>query len=63
MIELEVDDMQKTADYLRTKGADIVWGPRIRETYSRAEIFDPEPMCSRQACGRGSVQDPLQRST
>ena len=22
-----VDDMQKTADYLRTKGVDIVWGP------------------------------------
>src|SRR5260370_22697351 len=38
---LEVDDMQKTADYLRTKGVDIVWGPRVRETYSRAEICDP----------------------
>jgi catechol 2,3-dioxygenase-like lactoylglutathione lyase family enzyme len=75
MIALEVDDMEKTADYLRTKGVDIVWGPRVRETYSRAEICDPngytssfcsgsgKPMCSRQACGRGSVQDPLQRST
>jgi catechol 2,3-dioxygenase-like lactoylglutathione lyase family enzyme len=41
MIALEVDDMQKTADYLRTKGVDIVWGPRLRETYSRAEICDP----------------------
>jgi catechol 2,3-dioxygenase-like lactoylglutathione lyase family enzyme len=41
MIALEVDDMQKTADYLRTKGVDIVWGPRVRETYSRAEICDP----------------------
>src|SRR5216684_397880 len=29
MIALEVDDMQKTADYLRTKGVDIVWGPKI----------------------------------
>src|SRR5215471_6750034 len=61
MIALEVDDMQKTADYLRTKGVDIVWGPRVRETYSRAEICDPngyhvelrsgsgsdEPMCRR----------------
>jgi hypothetical protein len=28
MIALEIDDMQKTADYLRTKGVDIVWGPR-----------------------------------
>jgi catechol 2,3-dioxygenase-like lactoylglutathione lyase family enzyme len=41
MIALEVDDMQKTADYLRTKGVDIVWGPRVRETSSRAEICDP----------------------
>ena len=41
MIALEVDDMQKTADYLKTKNVDIVWGPRVRETYSRAEICDP----------------------
>jgi catechol 2,3-dioxygenase-like lactoylglutathione lyase family enzyme len=41
MMALEVDDMEKTADYLRTKGVDIVWGPRVRETYSRAEICDP----------------------
>ena len=41
MIALEVDDMQKTADYLKTKGVGIVWGPRFRETYARAEICDP----------------------
>jgi glyoxylase I family protein len=41
MIALEVSDMQQTADYLRTKGVDFVWGPRVRETYSRAEICDP----------------------
>ena len=41
MIALEVDDMQKAADYLSTKGVDIVWGPRVRETYARAEICDP----------------------
>ena len=41
MIALEVDDMQKATDYLKTKGVDIVWGPRVRETYSRAEICDP----------------------
>jgi glyoxylase I family protein len=41
MIALEVDNMQRTADYLGTKGVDIVWGPRLRETYSRAEICDP----------------------
>ena len=39
-IALEVDDMQQTAD-LRTKGVEIVQGPRVRETYSRAEIRDP----------------------
>jgi hypothetical protein len=33
--------MQKTADYMRTNSVDIVWGPRVRETYSRAEICDP----------------------
>jgi catechol 2,3-dioxygenase-like lactoylglutathione lyase family enzyme len=41
MIALEVDDMQKATDYLKTKGVDVVWGPRVRETYSRAEICDP----------------------
>jgi glyoxylase I family protein len=41
MMALEVDDMQKATDYLRTNGVEIVWGPRIRETYSRAEIRDP----------------------
>jgi catechol 2,3-dioxygenase-like lactoylglutathione lyase family enzyme len=41
MIALEVDDMQKTTDYLRSKGVEIVWGPRVRQTYSRAEIRDP----------------------
>jgi hypothetical protein len=41
MIALEVDDMQKTADYLWTKGVEIVWSPKVRETYSRAEICDP----------------------
>jgi catechol 2,3-dioxygenase-like lactoylglutathione lyase family enzyme len=41
MIALEVDDMQRTTEYLKTKGVDIVWGPKVRETYSRAEICDP----------------------
>jgi catechol 2,3-dioxygenase-like lactoylglutathione lyase family enzyme len=41
MIALEVDDMHNTTDYLRTKGVGIVWGPKVRETYSRAEIRDP----------------------
>jgi hypothetical protein len=33
--------MQKTTDYLRTKGVEVVWGSRVREIYSRAEICDP----------------------
>jgi catechol 2,3-dioxygenase-like lactoylglutathione lyase family enzyme len=41
MIAIEVDDMQKAADYLKTKDVDIVWGPIVRETFSRAEICDP----------------------
>jgi glyoxylase I family protein len=41
MIALEVDDMQETVEYLKTKEIDIVWGPRFRETYARAEICDP----------------------
>jgi len=41
MIALEVGDMQEATDYLRTKGVEVVWGPRVREAYSRAEICDP----------------------
>ena len=41
MMALEVEDMRKTVDYLKTKGVEIVWGPRVREKYARAEIRDP----------------------
>ena len=41
MIALEVDDMEKTAEYLKGKGVDIVWGPMVRDNYARAEIRDP----------------------
>ena len=41
MIAIEIDDMQEAADYLKTKGVDIVWGPRVAPTYARAEICDP----------------------
>jgi len=41
VITLEVDDMQKATDYLQTKSVEVVWGPRVRKTYSRAEICDP----------------------
>jgi glyoxylase I family protein len=41
MIAVEVEDMDKAAAYLKTKGVDIVWGPMVRDTYARAEIRDP----------------------
>jgi catechol 2,3-dioxygenase-like lactoylglutathione lyase family enzyme len=41
MIAIEVEDMQEAADYLKTRGVDIVWGPRVAPTYARAEICDP----------------------
>ena len=41
MIAIEIEDMQQAADYLKTKGVDIVWGPRVAPTYARAEIRDP----------------------
>ena len=42
MMALEVTDMPRTIDYLKTKGVAITWGPRVREgQYARAEIRDP----------------------
>ena len=41
MIALEVEDMDRATAYLKTKGVDIVWGPRVAPTYARAEICDP----------------------
>ena len=41
MIALEVDDMARTTAYLKTKGVEVVWGPKVTQTYSRAEICDP----------------------
>ena len=40
MMALEVDDMQKTVEYLGAKRVEIVWGPKVREKYARAEIRD-----------------------
>jgi hypothetical protein len=41
MMALEVDDMRKTLEYLKTKSIDPVWGPVFRDKYARAEIRDP----------------------
>jgi glyoxylase I family protein len=41
MMALEVADMQRTIEYLKTKGVAITWGPRMHDgEYSRAEIRD-----------------------
>jgi glyoxylase I family protein len=42
MIALEVENMQRANDYLRGKGVAIAWGPRVRDSYARAEIRDPD---------------------
>jgi glyoxylase I family protein len=41
LIALEVEDMDRAVDYLKTKGVDITCGPRVTPTYARAEIHDP----------------------
>ena len=41
MMALEVDDMQKAIDHLKARGVPITWGPKVRPTYARAEIHDP----------------------
>jgi glyoxylase I family protein len=41
MIAIEVDDMDNTLAYLKQKGVEPTWGPKVRERYARAEIRDP----------------------
>jgi len=42
LIALEVDDMTKVIQFLKTKGVEVVWGPKTRDEHStRAEITDP----------------------
>jgi catechol 2,3-dioxygenase-like lactoylglutathione lyase family enzyme len=41
LIALEVEDMDKAVAFLKTKGVDVIWGPRRREHSVRAEIADP----------------------
>jgi len=41
LIALEVEDMQKAVQYLKTRGVEPVWGPVTRARYARAEIADP----------------------
>ena len=41
LIALEVEDMTKALDYLKTKGVAAVWGPVTLKNAARAEITDP----------------------
>lgn len=42
MMAIEVEDMNKAVAYLRAKGVEISWGPRVfDDRYARAEIRDP----------------------
>jgi hypothetical protein len=52
MMALEVEDMDKALAYLRTKGIDPSWGPRVTEgQYCRAEIRDPHAIASNSGNG------------
>lgn len=42
MMALEVEDMDRAIELLKSKGVDVVWGPLKRPTYARAEICDPD---------------------
>ncbi|VVB92826.1 Methylmalonyl-CoA epimerase [uncultured archaeon] len=42
MIALEVEDMDKAVNYLKTKGVEITWGPVTLGKSKRAEIKDPD---------------------
>lgn len=42
MMAIEVEDMDKAVEYLRTKGVEISWGPVSLGTSKRAEIKDPD---------------------
>jgi glyoxylase I family protein len=41
LIALEVEDMTKAIDFLKTKGVAVTWGPMVRKDTARAEIHDP----------------------
>jgi glyoxylase I family protein len=42
MMALEVEDMERALAHLKAHGVDAAWGPKIRPTYARAEIRDPD---------------------
>ena len=42
MMALEVEDMDRALAHLKAHGVDPAWGPKVRPTYARAEIRDPD---------------------
>jgi glyoxylase I family protein len=42
MMALEVEDMDAALAHLKAHGIEPVWGPKVRPTYARAEIRDPD---------------------
>ncbi len=42
MMALEVEDMGKAFEHLKTRGIEPSWGPVRIEQYTRAEIRDPD---------------------
>lgn len=42
MLALEVADMREAIGYLGGRGVEVVWGPKFRDDYARAEIRDPD---------------------
>ena len=42
MMALEVEDMDRALAHLKMRGIEPVWGPKVRPTYARAEIRDPD---------------------
>jgi len=42
MMALEVEDMNAALVHLKAHGIEPVWGPKVRPTYARAEIRDPD---------------------
>jgi glyoxylase I family protein len=42
MMALEVEDMDGALAHLKRYGVEPAWGPKVRPTYARAEIRDPD---------------------
>ncbi len=42
MMALEVEDMDRALAHLKAHGVEPTWGPKVRPSYARAEIRDPD---------------------